>query len=234
MNTIAYMALVGTISAVQLQREPLLTWEPTAPATHPINYPVPDFGVSHEIIYTDNNKKMAEAELGPIPMGDFKKTPWPHTDTTVEFKLLQTGADINREPLLSANASELEVQQKPAYADHPVDYFVPDFGMSHEIAYTQNNIRNAEAELGHELNTNWKQDKNALNPRNYFVPDFGLDEDIIGVNDGLAWAQKDLSHVWTPTQDKNGYWNVPEAAAADSYTYNGNSGFTDHNAGAVY
>ena len=108
MNTIAYMALVGSISAIQLQREPLLTWEPTAPATHPINYPVPDFGQSHEIMYTENNKKEAESKLGAIPMGDFKKTPWPHTDTTVEFKLLQLDADIKRELLLSANASPLE------------------------------------------------------------------------------------------------------------------------------
>merc|ERR1712166_664149 len=138
-------------------------------------------------MYTENNKKLAEAELGPIPIDD--KSPWPYTDTTVEFKLLQTDAEINGEPLLSANASSLEVQQRPAYADHPVDYFVPDFG---------------------------------------------LDEDIIGVNDGLAWAQKDIGHTWTPTQDANGYWNVPEAAAADSYSYNGNSGFTNHLAGAVY
>ena len=73
-----------------------------------------------------------------------------------------------------------------------------------------------------------------MNPRDYFVPDFGLDEDIIGVNDGLAWAQNDIGHTWSPTQDANGYWNVPEAAAADSYSYNGNSGFTNHLAGAVY
>ena len=149
MNTIAYMALVGSISAIQLQREPLLTWEPTAPATHPINYPVPDFGQSHEIMYTENNKKLAEAELGEIPMEDFKKSPWPHTDTTVEFKLLQTDAEINREPLLSANASPLEVQQRPAYAGYPVDYFVPDFGSSHEMIYTANNIKNTETAMNH-------------------------------------------------------------------------------------
>ena len=38
----------------------------------------------------------------------------------------------------------LEVQQKPAYADHPVDYFVPDFGVSHEILYSLNNTKNTE------------------------------------------------------------------------------------------
>ena len=147
MNTMAYLALVGTISAVQLQREPLLTWAPTPPATHPINYPVADFGSSHEMIYTENNKKLAEAELGAIPID--KESPWPYTDTTVEFKLLQTGAQINREPLLSAEASPLEVQQTPAYAGYPVDYFVPDFGVSHEVIYTQDNIKSSEAKLNH-------------------------------------------------------------------------------------
>ena len=51
---------------------------------------------------------------------------------------------LSREPLLS-NSNVLEVQQRPAYADHAIDYFVPDFGKDHEIAYTQNNIKMVEA-----------------------------------------------------------------------------------------
>ena len=47
---------------------------------------------------------------------------------------------LNREPLLSADASPLEVHQSPAYSAYPVDYKVPDFGQSHEIIYTRNNI----------------------------------------------------------------------------------------------
>jgi hypothetical protein len=49
-----------------------------------------------------------------------------------------------------------------------------------------------------------------LKGETYKVPDFGLDQDIIGVNDGLAWAQAELKHKWTPTQDKDGFWNTPE------------------------
>jgi len=44
-----------------------------------------------------------------------------------------SAVDIRREPLLAKNASELLVHQKPAYADQNIDYFVPDFGMAHEI-----------------------------------------------------------------------------------------------------
>ena len=126
---------------------------------------------------------------------------------------------LEREPLLSANASELEVHQRPAYSDHPVDYPVPDFGISHEIRYTNNNIKNAEKSLKHNLTANFGAKKAPVNPRNYVVPDFGADPEITYANDGLKWAQNSLGHKWNPTQDANGFWNVPEAAANDSYTY---------------
>ena len=194
-------------SGANINREPLLSanaseleiHETPAYSTYAVDYKVPDFGVSHEIRYTNNNMKNAEAKLGAIPMGDFKKTPWPHTDTTVDFKLLQSEADIHREPLLSANASELEVHQRPAYSDHPIDYPVPDFGISHEIRYTNNNIKNAEKKLKHNLASDFGAKKAPLNPRNYVVPDFGADPEITYANDGLKWAQNSLGHKWTPT-----------------------------------
>jgi hypothetical protein len=40
-------------AAIQLDssidREPLLTWEASVPATHPMNYPMPNFGVDTDI-----------------------------------------------------------------------------------------------------------------------------------------------------------------------------------------
>ena len=99
-----------------------------------IDYPVPDFGVAHEIRYTENNLKMAEAEA-KHKWTIAKDAKWPAgVDTDIEFKLLQL--DSQREPLLSADASPLEVHQSPAYSSYPVDYKVPDFGLSHEIRYT--------------------------------------------------------------------------------------------------
>ena len=145
-----------------------------------------------------------------------------------------SAVQLNREPLLSANASELEIHQRPAYSQYPIDYFVPDFGKSHEIIYTENNIKNTETQMAHNLKADFGDKKNPENPRDYVVPDFGVDEDIIGVQDSTKWAQSDLGHVWTPTQDANGYWEVPEAASNDSYSYSPDSGFTNHLAGAVY
>lgn len=34
-------------------------------------------------------------------------------------------------------------------------------------------------------------------------------------------AQEKIHGKWTPVQDDNGYWIVPQAARADSYTYRG-------------
>jgi hypothetical protein len=109
-----------------------------------------------------------------------------------------------------------------------MDYFVPDFGVDHDIQDSFTGLKTAEEIRGHKMG--WEKTKKPADP-SYSVPDFGVDEDIIRAQDGLAWAQNDLSHTWTPTQDANGYWNVPEAASAASYSYNGESGFTDHLAG---
>ena len=111
----------------------------------------------------------------------------------------------------------------------PRNYFVPDFGVDEDVVGVQAAIGNAEVDLGKKMTADFGMDKSTVaTPRNYVVPDFGLDEDIAGVQASVNWVQEDLDHKWTPTQDSNGYWNVPEAAANDSYTYNGNSGFTDH------
>ena len=55
---------------------------------------------------------------------------------------------IQREPLLSNNKS-LEVFLKPDHSDFPIDYKVNDFGLDHEIKYTENNIKNTETLLKH-------------------------------------------------------------------------------------
>ena len=90
-----------------------------------------------------------------------------------------SAVQLNREPLLANNASPLEIHQRPAYSDYPVDYVVPDFGLSHEILYTQNNIKKTEEQMNHKINTSFDQKSNPVNPRDYTAtPDMGLDVDI--------------------------------------------------------
>jgi len=59
--------------------------------------------------------------------------------------------------------------------ENPRNYFVPDFGVSEEILYTQNNIKNSEKRFKRKLNVGWDQTENGVNPRDYKVPNFGLD-----------------------------------------------------------
>ena len=52
-----------TVSAIQLQREPLLTWAPTAPKSHPVDYFVPNFGQDVDIKEAQKHIKDAEVML---------------------------------------------------------------------------------------------------------------------------------------------------------------------------
>lgn len=52
------------------------------------------------------------------------------------------------------------------------------------------------------------------------MPNFGVDQDIKDTQAAYKAQEGILGHAgdWAK-QDDNGYWIVPEAAAADSYTY---------------
>ena len=59
MNKFVAIALISNAAAIIIDREPLLTWKPTDPASHPVDYFVPNFGVDHEIIATHSHEKLA-------------------------------------------------------------------------------------------------------------------------------------------------------------------------------
>jgi hypothetical protein len=117
-----------------------------------------------------------------------------------------TAVKIQREPLLSNN-KRLEVFQKEVYADHPVDYVVPDFGMDHEIKYSLNNTKNTETKLKHKLN--FMNDPvppiEDNHPMNYPVADFGMDPEIVTSLKNMVGAESSLNHKFDVT-DKS----VPE------------------------
>jgi hypothetical protein len=78
--------------------------------------------------------------------------------------------------------------------DHPVNYFVPNFGADNDdINTTKTNMAAAEASLGHVMQASF--DPPATPPRNYFVPHFGEDEDILATKKHTAAAEKALGHV---------------------------------------
>ena len=63
-SLLAIMALVDNTSAISLSREPLLTWKPKVPASHPVDYFVPEFGVDSDIADSQSNEKLTSAQLG--------------------------------------------------------------------------------------------------------------------------------------------------------------------------
>lgn len=199
-------------------REPLLTWAPKVPKTHPMNYAVPNFGEDGDITNTNNSIAQEEArqKYTWTPKIDPKTETWAYIPTaSIEFKLneglqapafnfAQQAEEINytqqkddKENIqLEADADEkLEVEVdadvdaeegreplktwkvKPPKG-HPVDYFVPDFGVDGSIRNTLDNLALAEKITGH----NWQyvnpKDRPKPNPTDYAVPNFGVDQEI--------------------------------------------------------
>jgi len=57
MNKSFVITLINAAAAVSIEREPLLTWAPTPPKTHPMDYFVPNFGIDHDIAATHEHEK---------------------------------------------------------------------------------------------------------------------------------------------------------------------------------
>ena len=72
--------------------------------------------------------------------------------------------------------------------------------------------------MGKKINASFDEPK--APPRDYFVPNFGKDSDIINAESSIASSEATIGTTWTPVADANGYWDVPQAFAADSYSYN--------------
>jgi hypothetical protein len=79
-----------------------------------------------------------------------------------------------------------------APAGHPMDYFVPNFGVDSDIKKTANSLKAAESEVGHTFQASFAQP--AGHPVDYFVPNFGVDSDIVTTNKNIATTEKLLKH----------------------------------------
>lgn len=60
---------------------------------------------------------------------------------------------------------ESEREHKWFKPDHPVDYYVPNFGVDHDIVHTQKHIADTEGILGHKWNPKFDEENKA-----YIVP----------------------------------------------------------------
>ena len=101
---------------------------------HPKDYPVPNFGVDHDIKTTQSNLKNAESKLGP----------W-----VVKKALAQQGSipACNTDAgCATETASPWKLQKDTDKWDK--DYKVPNFGVDRDILATKSNLKNAEKRLG--------------------------------------------------------------------------------------
>jgi hypothetical protein len=79
-TSLAVLALIGAISAAEIDREPLLTWKPKVPKSHPVDYFVPNFGQDQEIKASLKHTADAEKRLKhkwipaakPKPQAEYK------------------------------------------------------------------------------------------------------------------------------------------------------------------
>ena len=95
---------------------------------HDKDYFVPNFGVDHDIISTQNNLKNAQAAAAFA-----QRTSIPACNS----------ADF---PKCVKEAETAATQKLQADMDkHDKDYFVPNFGVDHDIIQTQQSLKNAQA-----------------------------------------------------------------------------------------
>ena len=97
---------------------------------HPKDYFIPNFGVDHDIITTQNNYKKAGGKLAQqesIPACNSADFPGClGAETAADHKLQK---DMDK---------------------HPKDYFIPNFGVDHDIITTQNNYKKAGGKLAQQ------------------------------------------------------------------------------------
>jgi hypothetical protein len=185
------------------------------------DYRTPDLGLDGDVVGTQASIAHVEKTSGKKwnPVQDENGewiVPEPFDNKSYKYKsLLQL--DSQSDPICSSAGCE-KSKIKPKNV-HPMNYFVPNFGADQTasgITHTNESLGWAEKNLGHK----WNYVKPGKGPPlDYPVPNFGVDQDIKDTQAAIASQEATLGHAWVPEQDDNGYWVVPEAAAASSYTY---------------
>lgn len=167
---------------------------------HKMNYKVPNFGPDRDIVGTQSSIASAESSLG-------------HT-WTPDFNFLQTRND----PI----GSSIGITQYPLPKDklgYDIDYFVPNFGVDPEVSNVASSIAETEKLMGQKFNLPDEDSQKLPYKVNYSVPNFGADHDIVNIKNAISQTEAKLDHKWTPTQDENGVWEVPQPINAASYSY---------------
>ena len=210
------LALLGVTNAVTLKREPLLAWSPTPPASHPTDYFVPNFGQDHLIKQTTASEIQASEQLGHKWIISDKKKPAPppkdyfvpnfgqEQDIKDSIKHLDNAEKKYGQWTLPDEDVQLEASREPllswkpiiAAPSHPMDYFVPSFGVDHDIMTSNANQAATEESLGQ-----WDLQKDEASGK-FIVPDSNIDNLKINKDDRFPaldmYMQREPLLSWKP------------------------------------
>jgi hypothetical protein len=172
------------------------------PAPHPVDYKVPNFGLDHEILTTQANIAVQEAKHGSwTPVQDdegFWIVPGAADNASYTYRgssLVQT--DAQSDPICPSSGCNYATAK--GKATHPMNYFVPNFGVDHDIKDSLAHTMQSEDNLKHRWNVVPKEDRPKGHPVDYKVANFGVDEDVKVTLANVKREEKRLKHVWTPT-----------------------------------
>jgi len=144
--------------------------------------------MDEDIITTQNNIKAQKEKAGLKWPGD---------------SFVQTDAELNREPLLTWAPTIPKT--------HPMNYFVPNFGLDHDMIETKKSADLEEKLQKHDWVVPDPKSLPKPPPRDYFVPNFGLDNEIVTSISDLNEAEK-TNGKWNLSQYQS-FGQVPEGAA---------------------
>jgi len=205
-----------------------------------MNYPVPSFGVDHDVETTANSIAIGENQYNhKLIMGTeeskkqwenpAKKAPY-NFNPKLDNDMIVSKNNMNNAETTLGSSMDVQIESDPICSSagctqyehpkidgHPMDYFVPNFGADRDTVMASNSaIAAAEKQLDHVWTPTEKPKGHDVD---YKVPNFGVDEDIKAAQASISAAQDTLDHDWTPTQDENGFWTVPQPFDAKSYAY---------------
>ena len=170
-----------------------------------MDYPVPNFGVDHEILAADTGLAYAEKQLKHKLVIDPKPeypTDYPVPNFGVDHDIIETKESIaTTEDKL--NHDWVPTQDENGYWSVPQPF--------DNSSYNYHN-RDVFVQLGQEMSsdpicssagcTQYEHPKVETYPMDYPVANFGVDHDILANHNSLDIAQKQLKHTWTWEEHK--------------------------------
>jgi hypothetical protein len=121
--------------------------------------------------------------------------------------------DEKSDPICSS--AGCDQYEHPKLKTHPMDYFVPNFGVDHDVLASHSAIASAEAQLKHTWVPTLLGDGKDPVVYNDQKP---LDVDIQNSLSNMD-TQEGVHGAWNPKQDEDGNWVVPHAIDNRSYSY---------------